>query len=35
MTTIARGNFPSLFTNPARLGKHLRIPLIGVPLRFK
>ena len=31
---VARGNFLSLFTNPARLGKYLRILLIGVPLWF-
>ena len=33
-TEVARGNFLSLFTNPARLGKYLRILLIGVPLWF-
>ena len=32
--TVARGNFLSLFTNPVRLGKYLRILLIGVPLWF-
>jgi putative MFS transporter len=31
---VARGNFLSLFTNPARLSKYLRILLIGVPLWF-
>ena len=31
---VARGNFLSLFTNAARLGKYLRILLIGVPLWF-
>ena len=31
---VARGNFLSLFTNSARLGKYLRILLIGVPLWF-
>ncbi len=31
---VARGNFLSLFTRPARLGKYLRILLIGVPLWF-
>jgi MFS family permease len=31
---VARGNFLSLFTNTARLGKYLRILLIGVPLWF-
>ncbi|MDB5268456.1 MAG: transporter [Hymenobacter sp.] len=31
---VSRGNFLSLFTNPARLGKYLRILLIGVPLWF-
>ena len=31
---VARGNFLSLFSNPARLGKYLRILLIGVPLWF-
>ncbi|WP_210514472.1 MFS transporter [Hymenobacter terricola] len=31
---VARGNFFSLFTNPVRLGKYLRILLIGVPLWF-
>ncbi|MBF9223491.1 MFS transporter [Hymenobacter ruricola] len=31
---VVRGNFLSLFTNPARLGKYLRILLIGVPLWF-
>jgi putative MFS transporter len=33
-TEIVRGNFLSLFTNAARLGKYLRILLIGVPLWF-
>ena len=33
-TAVVRGNFLSLFTNPARLGKYLRILLIGVPLWF-
>jgi len=33
-TEVARGNFLSLFTNPVRLGKYLRILLIGVPLWF-
>ena len=33
-TEVARGHFLSLFTNPARLGKYLRILLIGVPLWF-
>ena len=33
-TDVVRGNFLSLFTNPARLGKYLRILLIGVPLWF-
>lgn len=32
--TVVRGNFFSLFSNPARLGKYLRILLIGVPLWF-
>ncbi len=31
---VARGNFLSLFTQPARLGKYLRCLLIGVPLWF-
>ncbi|MFD1875599.1 MFS transporter [Hymenobacter bucti] len=31
---ITRGNFLSLFTNGPRLGKYLRILLIGVPLWF-
>ncbi|MFC6222137.1 MFS transporter [Hymenobacter artigasi] len=31
---VSRGDFLSLFTNPARLGKYLRILLIGVPLWF-
>ncbi len=31
---VARGNFLSLFTHPARLGKYLRVLLIGVPLWF-
>ena len=31
---VARGNFLSLFTNPVRLGKYLRVLLIGVPLWF-
>ena len=33
-TNVARGNFLSLFTHPARLGKYLRVLLIGVPLWF-
>lgn len=33
-TGVSRGNFLSLFTNAARLGKYLRILLIGVPLWF-
>ena len=33
-TGVARGNFLSLFTHPARLGKYLRVLLIGVPLWF-
>jgi MFS family permease len=33
-TEVSRGNFLSLFTNPVRLGKYLRILLIGVPLWF-
>ncbi|UOQ98053.1 MFS transporter [Hymenobacter sp. 5317J-9] len=33
-TEVVRGNFLSLFTNPARLGKYLRVLLIGVPLWF-
>ena len=33
-TAVARGNFLSLFTDPVRLGKYLRILLIGVPLWF-
>ncbi len=31
---VARGQFLSLFTNPVRLGKYLRVLLIGVPLWF-
>ena len=31
---VARGNFLSLFTHPARLSKYLRVLLIGVPLWF-
>ena len=31
---VARGNFASLFTSLPRLGKYLRILLIGVPLWF-
>ena len=31
---VSRGNFLSLFTNTVRLGKYLRILLIGVPLWF-
>ncbi len=31
---VSRGNFLSLFTNPVRLGKYLRVLLIGVPLWF-
>ena len=31
---VARGDFFSLFTNPVRLGKYLRVLLIGVPLWF-
>ena len=31
---VVRGNFLSLFTNPVRLGKYLRVLLIGVPLWF-
>ncbi|WP_375417299.1 MFS transporter [uncultured Hymenobacter sp.] len=31
---VARGNFLSLFTSPRRLGKYLRVLLIGVPLWF-
>ena len=31
---VVRGNFFSLFSNPARLSKYLRILLIGVPLWF-
>ena len=31
---VARGDFFSLFTHPARLGKYLRVLLIGVPLWF-
>ncbi|MDQ2795195.1 MAG: MFS transporter [Bacteroidota bacterium] len=31
---VSRGNFMSLFTNPVRLGKYLRVLLIGVPLWF-
>ncbi|HEX8330435.1 MAG TPA: MFS transporter [Hymenobacter sp.] len=33
-TGVSRGNFLSLFTNATRLGKYLRILLIGVPLWF-
>ncbi|WP_310393045.1 MFS transporter [Hymenobacter sp.] len=33
-TSVSRGNFLSLFTHPARLGKYLRVLLIGVPLWF-
>ena len=33
-TGVVRGNFLSLFTNPVRLGKYLRVLLIGVPLWF-
>ena len=33
-TEVTRGNFLSLFTHPVRLGKYLRILLIGVPLWF-
>jgi MFS family permease len=33
-TEVVRGNFLGLFTNPIRLGKYLRILLIGVPLWF-
>ena len=33
-TGVARGNFLSLFTHRARLGKYLRVLLIGVPLWF-
>ena len=33
-TTVARGNFLSLFTNGPRLAKYLRVLLIGVPLWF-
>ncbi|MBH8560272.1 MFS transporter [Hymenobacter negativus] len=31
---VSRGNFLSLFTHPVRLGKYLRVLLIGVPLWF-
>jgi putative MFS transporter len=31
---VVRGNFLSLFTHPERLGKYLRVLLIGVPLWF-
>ena len=31
---VVRGNFFSLFNNPARLSKYIRILLIGVPLWF-
>jgi len=31
---VARGQFLSLFTHPVRLGKYLRVLLIGVPLWF-
>ncbi|MGI4875644.1 MAG: MFS transporter [Janthinobacterium lividum] len=33
-TDVARGNFLSLFTNGARLGKYLRCLLLGAPLWF-
>ena len=33
-TEVVRGNFLALFTNPVRLGKYLRVLLIGVPLWF-
>ena len=33
-TEVVRGNFLSLFTDPVRLGKYLRVLLIGVPLWF-
>jgi MFS family permease len=33
-TNVARGNFGSLFTNGARLGKYLRCLLVGVPFWF-
>ncbi|WP_082115967.1 MFS transporter [Hymenobacter terrenus] len=33
-TNVSRGDFLSLFTNPVRLGKYLRVLLIGVPLWF-
>ena len=33
-TEVQRGDFLSLFTNPVRLGKYLRVLLIGVPLWF-
>ena len=33
-TGVARGNFASLFTNRARLGKYLRCLLVGVPFWF-
>ncbi|ALW84396.1 MFS transporter [Hymenobacter sedentarius] len=33
-TEVVRGNFLSLFTHPERLGKYLRVLLIGVPLWF-
>ncbi|MBD2769233.1 MFS transporter [Hymenobacter sp. BT664] len=32
--SVRRGDFLSLFTNSARLGKYLRVLLIGVPLWF-
>ena len=33
-SAVARGNFLSLFTNPALLGRYVRCLLIGVPLWF-
>ncbi|GAC1367766.1 MAG: MFS transporter [Hymenobacter sp.] len=33
-TSVARGNFASLFTNSARLGKYVRCLLVGVPFWF-
>ncbi|WP_151086773.1 MFS transporter [Hymenobacter baengnokdamensis] len=33
-STVARGNFLSLFTNPTLLGRYLRCLLIGIPLWF-
>ncbi|QKG54198.1 MFS transporter [Hymenobacter sp. BRD67] len=33
-STVARGNFLSLFTNPMLLGRYLRCLLIGIPLWF-